>query len=135
MVTIESGLTDVVAHFGQVEPVFAEQGFELANMNSDHAYFDFTLSNTTDDSVYLRIPFFLQEGRIEDPDATIRFGQPFVIRHVHQTGVSEDAQMTNPLTNQFQEPVSKDADVSQTWVEKGKETLKRVSHHIKAAVS
>lgn len=129
MKTIDSRLTGVQGTFGIVRDTLSAEEFSLANWEYDGGYFDRKLDDKG--MVYLRLPIEVQEGQLDAPEARIVFGTPFVLKHVYQTGIEENigyyaSQYLAPVMNQFQEPVDKDAEVGQEWVDKASDILRYI---------
>ncbi len=129
MQPIASSLEGRESTFGQVRQALAPEGFTLANWEYDRGFFDKQLDDKA--MVYLRLPFEVTEGELDNAEARIRFGTPFVLKHVYQTGNDPTigyfaSQTVAPLVNQFQEPVDKDAPVDPFWAEQAKRVVRRV---------
>ncbi|MBB6633747.1 YugN family protein [Cohnella thailandensis] len=131
MIPLPSRLTSQVQEFVLVQNALAEKGFALGgSWDYDSGSFDCALDE--DNKVWLRLPFQVTNGHIdsetEDNDAKIRFGEPYVLKHLYNEGLDSEAQ---PRTfgaafDQFQDPVDSDAGIEPGWVDKAKERLKEV---------
>jgi len=99
------------------------------NWDYDHGSFDKFLDS--EQKVWLRIPFRMTQGEmdaeVQDTEARIVFKQPFVLKHLYQEGLDEEARFTamGGFVNQFQDPVDKDADIEQIWVEEARAVLEQ----------
>ncbi|NGQ96649.1 hypothetical protein G3578_15910 [Brevibacillus sp. SYP-B805] len=130
MQTIESRLAGVEGTFGDVRDLLAPDGFSLANNWEYYAgFFDRKLDE--EGMVFLRLPFDVIQGKLDTADARIRFGTPFVLKHVYQTGVEEHIGYTSgplvaPVVNQFQEPVDKDAPLERHWVQQAEAIVRQL---------
>jgi hypothetical protein len=127
MQSIESRLAGVQGTFGTIRENLAPDGFSLANWDYQWGFFDRKLDEQG--MVYLRLPFEVVQGKLDNAEARIQFGTPFVLKHVYQTGIEEHIGYTSgplvaPLVNQFQEPVDKDAPVEEQWMKQA-ETIVR----------
>jgi len=81
--------------------------------------------------VWLRLPFEVYQGNldVEAPqDAKIRMGQPYVLKHVYNEGLDQEARVNivGALFDQFSQPVDPDAEIEPEWVEAGKRLLAEV---------
>lgn len=131
MKTIQSSLRGIQGTFGQIRDSLAQDDFTLANWEYDGGYFDRKLDEHGQGMVFLRLPFDVMHGRLDDTDARIEFGTPFVLKHVYETGLDDDigyatGPLVAPVANQFQEPVDKDAGVDERWVRQAGEILRLV---------
>ncbi|WP_255298583.1 YugN family protein [Brevibacillus dissolubilis] len=115
--------------FGEAKEHLGQEEFTLANWDYDKGYLDRQLDDKA--MVFIRIPVEVRDGELDDSQALIEFGTPFVLRHVYRTGNEEDigyysSQYAAPLLNQFQEPIDEDAALDQAWIQKAQEVLSRV---------
>ncbi|OXM86628.1 YugN family protein [Paenibacillus rigui] len=131
MIPINSSLVNREEAFDQVRNQLHQFEFALGgNWDYDHGYFDRYLDEAH--KVWLRIPFQVTRGTLEgDTDATeasIRLGQPFVLKHLYNEGLDSEAHVKTmgALIDQFQEPVDKDAPVEDKWVAQAKKLLSEV---------
>jgi hypothetical protein len=131
MILLESELINREAAFVNISRNMEENGFSLGgNWEYDHGYFDRNLDE--EQKVWLRIPFTVTHGTFDaespESDAVILLGQPFVLKHLYEDGLDEEAtpRVAGSLIDQFQEPVDKDADVEVAWVSEAQQNLKRL---------
>jgi len=107
------------------------------NWDYDRGTFDKFLNEER--TVWLRIPFEVVQGEMDaevvDTEARIRFGQPFVFKHLYREGLDPEAGAGmgafGGLVDQFQAPTDPDADVERHWVSKAQTLLdeaERVLH-------
>lgn len=95
----------------------------------DRGSFDRALDE--EDKVWLRLPFSVVNGKLDsekvDSEATIQWGQPFVLKHLYNEGNDPAAEMetVGALFDQFQKPVDPDAAVEPHWQEKGQQLLEQ----------
>ncbi|ULL14211.1 hypothetical protein DVH26_06995 [Paenibacillus sp. H1-7] len=131
MIPLDSSLVNREEAFDQMRNYLQPYQFSLGgNWEYDHGYFDRALDD--DNKVWLRLPFNVTHGVLDgDTDATdaiIRFGTPFVLKHLYNEGLDREARINTvgALVDQFQEPVDKDAPVGDPWVDKAKKVLRQV---------
>ncbi|SFL14465.1 YugN-like family protein [Paenibacillus sp. 1_12] len=131
MIPIKSVLTNYEEPFNEVSQQLHQLEFTLGgNWSYDHGYFDRYLDEAH--QVWLRIPFEVTHGTLDGDtpatDAIICIGTPFVLKHVYNDGLDNEAQLnvTGALINQFQEPIDKDAPVEDKWVAVAKDMLDHV---------
>ncbi|WP_127587945.1 YugN family protein [Paenibacillus koleovorans] len=132
MKMLASSLENRVDEFDHLRNVMQEHQFTLGgNWDYDHGCYDRYLDEAH--QVWLRVPFQTVSGRLDgesasNPDTSIRIGTPYVLKHVYNEGLDEEAQMrlTTALIDQFQEPVNSDAPVEDHWVEQAAQVLQQV---------
>jgi hypothetical protein len=128
MIPLKSRIENLRASYGDLKNIFEQQGFVLGGgYEYDHGFFDKPLDPESDQAhrAYLRVPIFSVEGNIEEDNATVRLGKPFVLKHEFKTG-PDDRVTTGAfsgLVNQFAEPADKDDAVETVWVERAKSAL------------
>jgi hypothetical protein len=131
MYPISSSLTSQVQEFVPFRSTVAEQGFTLGgNWDYLNGSFDYALDDAN--QVWLRLPFKVIHGNLdsetEENDAKIRFGEPYVLKHIYEKGLDREARpaaMTAVL-NQFSEPVNPDADIEPRWIGEAKRKLHEI---------
>lgn len=108
-----------------------ELGFSLGgNWDYDRGSFDRPLDEAR--LVWLRLPFEVMHGRLDaeaDGAGTrIRFGQPYVLKHIYNAGLDEEAQprALGGLIDQFASPVDPDAELEPRWTEQAEQWLRQV---------
>lgn len=131
MKTISSSLEQVKESFDSVRDHLHEFDFTLGgNWDYDHGYFDRFLDEAH--KVWLRIPFQVVTGRIEGDteatDAIVEVGTPFVLKHVYNEGLDQEAEAETygAMIDQFQAPLDPDAQVEDKWVKEAAGLLKKV---------
>ncbi|MGG1662438.1 YugN family protein [Brevibacillus sp. NRS-1366] len=131
MKPIKSSLQGTRGTFGYFREAL-QPNFTLANWDYEQGFFDRTLDDRN--TVYLRLPVKVLQGELDSPDAWLEIGEPFVLRHVYQTGLDEDIGYVEPLVssvmNQFQEPVDKDAQIDSRWVRKAEAIVKELENRL-----
>lgn len=131
MKTLSSSLEQVQESFDSVREHLHEFDFALGgNWDYDHGYFDHYLDE--DHLVWLRIPFQVVTGRIdgdaESTDAIVEVGIPFVLKHVYNDGLDQEAEAETygALIDQFQTPLDPDAKIEDKWVKEAASLLHKV---------
>lgn len=129
MQQIESSLKGKEGVYGEIRDILEPEGFSLANWNYQQGYLDRKLDDKG--MVYLRLPIRVEEGMLDNTDALLQFGTPFVLKHVYQTGTEENVGYylgpnASALVNQFQEPVDKDAPVEEEWIHTATQVVREV---------
>ncbi|MGQ7889969.1 YugN family protein [Paenibacillus sp. WC2504] len=131
MKIISSSLEQVKESFDSVRDHLQEFDFALGgNWDYDHGYFDRSLDEAN--KVWLRIPFQVVTGRIdgdtEATDAIVEVGTPFVLKHVYNEGLDQEAEAETygAMIDQFQAPLDPDAAVEDKWVKEAAGLLKKV---------
>lgn len=119
--------------FGQIRDILAEDGFTLANWEYKRGFLDRQLDDRA--MVFLRIPIEVRHGNLDEGDAQIELGTPFVFKHIYQTGIEENigyqsSKVIAPLTNQFQEPIEKDASLEEAWIRTAETVLRMVERKL-----
>ncbi|MFC4599598.1 YugN family protein [Cohnella hongkongensis] len=131
MRVLESSLTSQVHDYGITRELLSQRGFALGgNWEYDHGSFDCALDENR--QVWLRLPFDVTAGKLdgeaEPMDTEIRFGQPFVLKHVYQEGLDDSARAgtLGGLINQFSDPADPDDEIGNVWIEKARRKLDEV---------
>jgi len=131
MQVLESSLTSQVHDFGVSRQLLSERGFALGgNWDYEHGSFDCALDQ--ENKVWLRLPFDVTAGNLdseaEPVDTEIRFGQPYVLKHVYNEGLDRNARPSTfgGLVNQFSDPVDPDDEIESAWIDKARRKLEEV---------
>jgi hypothetical protein len=131
MYAILSSLTSQVQEYVIVKNVLSEHGFALGgNWSYDHGSFDCALDEAN--KVWLRLPFDVTNGNLDsesqENDTKIRFGQPFVLKHVYNEGLDREAQprALGAMMDQFSDPVDPDDEIESHWIDRAREKLNTV---------
>ncbi|SFE51103.1 YugN family protein [Alteribacillus iranensis] len=135
MLTLETELEGKHGAFGTVHHILQQHGFELGdNWDFDNGCFDAVISQEGPESMYIRLPFKVVEGMLDQPRAEIVFGTPYVIKHIVNYGLDkdDDSLQTALGFNQFQTPIDKDGNIEQEqkWEEVGKDVVSKVLRYI-----
>jgi hypothetical protein len=115
-------------------------GFVLGgNWDYDHGSLDRPLDEKR--QVWLRLPFDVVSGKLdaeaEAQDTEIRFGTPYVLRHVYEEGLDEDAVPfgSGGVLDQFQDPADPDAPLSAHWREMAEIVLREAERRLGRATA
>ncbi|MEZ7172147.1 YugN family protein [Sporosarcina sp. OR05] len=134
MIELKTSMPGKKALFGDACTVLGEHGLQMGgNWDFDKGYFDTILHQDGDDSIYLRVPFDVIDGMLDEDSAMIEFGKPFIIRHVLNIGLDDDDSPVLAAVglDQFQKPDDPDAPIpySEKWVEEGEAHVSRFSEN------
>lgn len=129
MIALESKIEGEEISFSDAQKQLSELGFTLGgNWDYEHGSFDYALDE--EDKVWLRLPFDVAVGKLDSEregqeDTVLRFGVPFVLKHLYNEGIdkSSDFMTYRGFVDQFQAPVDADAQVEDVWTEKAKVPL------------
>jgi hypothetical protein len=131
MYAIPSSLTSQIQEYVIVKNALSEHGFALGgNWSYDHGSFDCALDEAN--KVWLRLPFDVTIGNLDsesqENDTKIRFGQPFVLKHVYNEGLDREAQprALGAMMDQFSDPVDPDDEIESHWIDRAREKLNTV---------
>jgi hypothetical protein len=131
VIALPSSITGKEQNLGVVKQYLESHGFSIGgNWDYDGGYFDCSLDEAQ--KLWLRIPFAATRGAVDseaaDTDARIKIGEPFVLKHLYNEGTSDQvpARIVGGLTDQFQEPVNPDAELSRDEVKQAESLLRRV---------
>lgn len=128
----DTSIVDKTGTFGDLRETFDRFQFHLGgNWDYDHGSFDRILAEDGEATVYVRVPFQVTEGELDDPAAKVVFGTPYVIKHVAQadTTLNEEG-LDSGLLNQFQKPADPDAPLDERWVEEGRRAVEEVARFL-----
>lgn len=131
MIPLQSNLENMETSFATADQNLNKFNFTVGgNWDYEHGCFDRNLDEAN--KVWLRIPFEVTSGTF-DPEqdnvqADIRIGTPFVLKHLYNEGLDKEAGLMTyrGLVDQFQDPVDKDAEVEQEWVNEAAGILRLV---------
>lgn len=130
---LTSSLTGRQGVFDPWREALRAENFNLANWDYDYGYFDRQLDEKA--TVFLRLPIEVVEGQLDDADAIVRVGVPFVLKHLYQTGNDPDigyasGPVAAAMVNQFQEPSDKDAPVEDGYIDRAESILRTVEQRL-----
>lgn len=118
-------------HYDDVKKALSAHGFVLGgNWDYNHGSFDCALDQ--ENKVWLRLPFDVTTGDLDaeahENNVNIRFGQPFVLKHVYNEGLDREAQprALGGLMDQFSDPVDPDDEIENHWIDQARSKLKIV---------
>ncbi|MCC3377075.1 YugN family protein [Cohnella sp. REN36] len=131
MLSLSSSLTSQEGQFTQTRLRLADHGFSLGgNWEYDRGSFDCALDDAR--QVWLRLPFTVTggnlDGEAEETDAKIKFGEPYVLKHVYEEGLDQDAQPRTfgGMFDQFAAPSDPDAEIERHWLEDARKRLSEI---------
>jgi hypothetical protein len=131
MIALTSELEHQVEGFISLNDYLGKFEFTLGgNWDYNHGYFDRYLDEAH--KVWLRIPFEVTSGSMDgisdESDAVVKLGAPFVLKHLYNEGLDPEAvpNVYGSLIDQFQEPIDKDAEVEECWIEQAEHIIKKV---------
>lgn len=135
MIPISSSIESQEKKFTEIQELLKESQFTLGG-NWDYGGGSFDRALDDENKVWLRIPFEVIDGNMDselsENNAQIRFGGPFVLKHLYNEGNDPEAsvRVVGAMFDQFQAPVDPDADVEPRWVERGREVMRQVEQRI-----
>jgi len=129
MLKLQTGLEGKTASFGVVSDCIRELGYHIGgNWDYDRGCFDHILCQEGGETIYIRIPFIVTEGELDDYEASIKFGTPYIIKHVVHVGIDRDGDSLLDATgfSQFQQPIDKDGKIinKNRWIHAGEVAVK-----------
>jgi hypothetical protein len=131
MIPVTSSLTSQEQEFVLFRSSAADRGFTLGgSWDYDGGSFDCALDEAN--RVWLRLPFEVTIGNLdsetEENDAKIRFGEPYVLKHLYNEGLDREAQPRGlgAVLDQFSDPVNPDADIEPFWIDKARSKLREM---------
>jgi hypothetical protein len=134
MIEIPSKIVGKHYDLFKLEQLLKPKGFIIGgNWEYDHGSFDYKIADKEQEGyVFLRLPFTAMDGQLDTHSCTVEFGQPYLLSHIYQAGIDDDAHSDNSSAtfNQFQEPVDKDGSISQQYVDEGRKLVKEVEETI-----
>lgn len=103
----------------KLEQYLKPLGYSIGgNWDYDHGYFDYKL-NDENGYQFVRLPFRTVDGQLDSRNCTVELGRPFLLSHVYEVGLDEEVDDAGTF-NQFQEPIDKDAQVPNQYIDAGK---------------
>jgi hypothetical protein len=128
---LDSTIEGATGRYKEMRKFFHQRDFDIGgSWEYSKGFFDCKLDKDDEKNgeyVYLRIPAYAKEGQIDQKNAIIELGKPFVL--VHRFESNNDLSATSntvmgSLINQFQSPVEKDAPVDDIWTLRGEKKLR-----------
>lgn len=134
MIELKTTMPGKKALFGDACKVLEEHGVIIGgNWDFDRGNFDRVLNQDGGESIYLRMPFDVVDGVMDEDSAMISFGTPFIIKHVLNIGLDDDDSpvLAAAGLDQFQTPQDKDAPIvyDEKWVHEGEDLIAKFSDH------
>lgn len=131
LLTLETDLEGKKAYFGQMRKLLQPLGFTLCgNWDYHRGKFDIALWREAGDTIYLRLPFYVVAGELDENSAYIEFMKPYVVKHVVNLGIDRDENSLLSATgfNQFQKPLDTDANIihENHWENVGLQAINQV---------
>lgn len=128
MIHLDTDVEGKQMTFGEAQAYLKEFGFHMGgNWEYDWGMFDGILQREDGETIYLRMPFDVIEGELDNQKAVIEFQKPFIIKHVVNLGLSKDSSDLLSATgfSQFQKPLDQDGHIPQkhNWQEFGEELV------------
>lgn len=135
MLKLQTDLEGERAVFGAIQDLLEPHGYDLGgNWDFDRGSFDTILWRQGGETIYLRIPFHVVDGELDQYDASIEFQTPYVIKHVVNIGLdkNESALLTVAGINQFQKPLDTDGQIKRKnkWEEAGKQKVEQIINYV-----
>ncbi|MFD2444432.1 YugN-like family protein [Bacillus sp. CGMCC 1.16607] len=130
MIEIESTIEGRQYDLYKLEQILKPLGYSIGgNWDYDHGSFDYKLDDQ-DGYQFLRVPFKAIDGQLDSRNCTVELQKPFLLSHVYEGGIEEDAQSSNWTAsfNQFQEPVDKDASFPENQIDRGKRLVSQLEN-------
>ncbi|WP_227793523.1 YugN family protein [Paenibacillus guangzhouensis] len=135
MIPLDSHIENIQGTYCDLNEYFCQMNFCLSgNWEYKKGIFDKFLD--AERKVWLRVPFEVMSGRLDGEcdgcDAIVKLGKPYVLNHLYNEGLDDEANisMTGGLFNQFQAPVDPDAPVKSRWVTQAEELLHQLEQTI-----
>lgn len=137
MLSIPSDLEGKRALYGDFHRDFEKEGFHICgNWEYYHAYFDAVLHQQEGVTIYVRLPAKVVQGKLDQEDALLEFGRPFLIKHIVHIGIVEgeaDYSALNAIgLDQFQAPLDPDDRIEQEgkWRRAGRQAISRIEGYV-----
>jgi hypothetical protein len=111
-----------------LEQLLKPKGFHIGgNWDYDHGSFDFKI-NDEEGYQFLRIPFTAVDGQLDSRGVTVKLGRPFLMNHLYQSGLDDNAASGNLAAsfNQFSEPQEKDAEFPEKYIQFGEQLVRDI---------
>ncbi|MFC6331826.1 YugN family protein [Paenibacillus septentrionalis] len=122
------------AYYGEIKDAFEERGFVInGNWEYYKAFFDHILHQHEGETIYLRLPIYVLQGKLDRDDAFFEFGQPFLLKHLVHTGIASDDNDFGILDAiglaQFQKPLDPDDKIEKEdkWRHAGLSAIERLA--------
>ncbi|WP_100332098.1 YugN-like family protein [Bacillus xiapuensis] len=134
MIELSSTLPGKSYTLYELEQKLKPMGYVIGgNWDYDHGSFDYKIDDQGGYQ-FLRLPFVAADGQLDSPGVTVRFGQPYVLSHVYQQGLDEEASAGNfsGSFNQFAEPEDPDGRLKEKYIISAKRLLEEAEKMLNA---
>lgn len=136
VIPLDTTIEGKKAYFGETRRLLKKYGYALCgNWEYDRGKFDTVLWREGGETIYLRIPFTVLEGNLDENRAYIEFNQPYLVKHVVNVGIdwNESALLTVAGFAQFQKPLDPDGHIDNRsrWKQIGEEHIGEVLNTIR----
>lgn len=128
MIEIPSDIEGQQFDLYKMEQKLKQIGYSIGgNWDYDKGFFDYKI-NDDDGYQFLRLPFTAVDGQLDEIDCTVKIGRPFLLSHLYEKGLDDDASSSNFSVsfNQFAEPVDKDASFPEKYMKIGKSLVREL---------
>lgn len=137
MLKLQTKLEGQITTFGVVNDCVRDLGYHLGgNWDYERGCFDHILCQEGGESIYIRIPFIVMAGELDNYEATIRFGTPYIIKHVVNIGLDSEGSSLLDATgfSQFQKPLDKDGKIidKNRWIHAGEVAVENLLNCMQA---
>ncbi|PID16151.1 hypothetical protein CSV63_05810 [Sporosarcina sp. P34] len=134
MIELKTNLPGKKSLFGDACNILIEHDIQMGgNWDFDRGNFDTILNQDGSNTIYLRIPFHVVDGVLDEDSAMIEFDVPFIINHVVNIGLDDDESpvLATVGLDQFQTPEDKDGPIvyDEKWVREGEARIAKFSDH------
>ncbi|MBK3494127.1 hypothetical protein JFL43_04490 [Viridibacillus sp. YIM B01967] len=140
MIKLQSPIEGRRTYFGYTRDIFENYGCNFSkNFEYDQGQFDTILWRDEGETIYLRMPFQVVDGELDQYNAVITFETPYVIKHVVNIGLDRDGDSLATVAGlgQFQEPLDKDGHIhdKSRWVQAGEKTIDKLLYSMDESLS
>ncbi|WP_075982739.1 YugN-like family protein [Bacillus massilinigeriensis] len=121
MIEIPSKIEGKQYDLYKLEQLLKPLGYAIGgNWDYDHGSFDYKIADQGEYQ-FLRVPFQAIDGQLDSRGCTVELSRPYLLGHQYERGLDQASTGNFSASfNQFAEPVNKDADVPERFVELGK---------------
>ncbi|MGE8207528.1 YugN-like family protein [Heyndrickxia sp. NPDC080065] len=114
----------------KLEQLLKPNGYSIGGgWDYDQGYFDYKMAND-DGYQFLRVPFTPIDGQLDSPNVVVQLGTPFLLNHVYQEELDDNAGIANLAASfdQFAEPKDEDGDIQKKYISFGKELVSQLEN-------
>lgn len=114
----------------KLEQLLKPKGYSIGGgWDYDQGYFDMKMAND-DGYQFLRVPFTPVDGQLDTRGVVVQLGIPFILNHVYQNDVDDDAGVGYAAAafDQFAEPKDEDGNIPKKYIDYGKELVRELEH-------